>query len=210
MDVGVAGLHPKRPLIQYDLDDPPTASSSSVAVPPRSSFSTLPPPMKKRKQNHRNPQKHSHARFQKAPIQHWDDPGNAPVGMVYDEQEDGALPPAPVNLVAESVKVSTCTIVDNAEGEEGEYDEETVEGDGNVEEGEEESRALTHEEIWDDSALIDAWNSAEAEYEVTFSPPVYPYYLSLTSSPRPTTVHLKRGKRNPPKSPRCTSCSPPS
>ncbi|KAG2160220.1 uncharacterized protein EDB93DRAFT_1244973 [Suillus bovinus] len=35
--------------------------------------------------------------------------------------------------------------------------------DGEVEE--EESRELTHEEIWDDSALIDAWNSATAEYE---------------------------------------------
>lgn len=31
---------------------------------------------------------------------------------------------------------------------------------------EEESRDLTHEEIWDDSALVDAWNSATAEYEV--------------------------------------------
>ena len=31
---------------------------------------------------------------------------------------------------------------------------------------EEESRELTHDEIWDDSALIDAWNSAAAEYEV--------------------------------------------
>ncbi|KAG1825436.1 uncharacterized protein BJ212DRAFT_1314004 [Suillus subaureus] len=30
----------------------------------------------------------------------------------------------------------------------------------------EESRELTHEEIWNDSALIDAWNSATAEYEV--------------------------------------------
>ncbi|GJE94252.1 hypothetical protein PsYK624_104210 [Phanerochaete sordida] len=34
-----------------------------------------------------------------------------------------------------------------------------------AEEEEEESRDLTHEEIWDDSALIDAWNSATAEYE---------------------------------------------
>ena len=37
------------------------------------------------------------------------------------------------------------------------------------EEEEEESRELTHEEIWDDSALIDAWNSATAEYEVCCS-----------------------------------------
>ena len=35
---------------------------------------------------------------------------------------------------------------------------------------EEESRELTHDEIWDDSALIDAWNSATAEYEVCSLP----------------------------------------
>ncbi|KAG1889217.1 hypothetical protein F4604DRAFT_1915074 [Suillus subluteus] len=35
--------------------------------------------------------------------------------------------------------------------------------DGEIEE--DESRELSHEEIWDDSALIDAWNSATAEYE---------------------------------------------
>lgn len=34
------------------------------------------------------------------------------------------------------------------------------------EEEEDESRDLTQEEIWDDSALIEAWNSATAEYEV--------------------------------------------
>jgi len=32
-------------------------------------------------------------------------------------------------------------------------------------EEEEESRELTYEEIWDDSALIDAWNAATEEYE---------------------------------------------
>ena len=30
----------------------------------------------------------------------------------------------------------------------------------------EESRELTYEEIWDDSALINAWNAAAEEYEV--------------------------------------------
>jgi hypothetical protein len=33
----------------------------------------------------------------------------------------------------------------------------------------EESRELTHEDIWDDSALIEAWNAAEEEYEVRSS-----------------------------------------
>lgn len=39
------------------------------------------------------------------------------------------------------------------------------EDEDTVSEGE--SRELTHGEIWDDSALIDAWNSAEAEYAVS-------------------------------------------
>ncbi|KAJ3551328.1 hypothetical protein NP233_g13100 [Leucocoprinus birnbaumii] len=33
-----------------------------------------------------------------------------------------------------------------------------------------ESRELTHEEIWDDSALIDAWNAAMEEYEAFHGP----------------------------------------
>ena len=32
-------------------------------------------------------------------------------------------------------------------------------------EEEEESRELTHEEIWDDSALVNAWEAATEEYE---------------------------------------------
>ncbi|KAG2364747.1 hypothetical protein BDR07DRAFT_1354715 [Suillus spraguei] len=44
------------------------------------------------------------------------------------------------------------------------YDDVSAHGeDGEIEE--EEGRELTHEEIWDDSALIDAWHSATAEYE---------------------------------------------
>ena len=31
---------------------------------------------------------------------------------------------------------------------------------------EEDSRELTHEEIWDDSALVGAWESAQQEYEM--------------------------------------------
>jgi hypothetical protein len=33
-----------------------------------------------------------------------------------------------------------------------------------------ESRELTYEEIWDDSALIDAWNAATEEYEAYNGP----------------------------------------
>ncbi|KAL4065773.1 hypothetical protein V8B97DRAFT_1108437 [Scleroderma yunnanense] len=79
--------------------------------------------------------KHTHERgVHPSQIQHWDDPGNAQEIVVYDEQE--IVPYENGN-----------TQVEEEEGEEIE-----------------ESRELTHEEIWDDSALIDAWNSAEAEY----------------------------------------------
>ena len=55
--------------------------------------------------------------------------------------------------------------------EEGEVEPRHVQGSAAAEEDEEEeSRDLTHEEIWDDSALIDAWNSANAEYEVCSRP----------------------------------------
>ena len=36
--------------------------------------------------------------------------------------------------------------------------------------GMEESRELTYDEIWDDSALIDAWNAATEEYEAYNGP----------------------------------------
>lgn len=62
------------------------------------------------------------------------------------------------------MKVSYGGDEEDGEVEEGEQDEE--------EEDENESRMLTQEEIWDDSALIDAWNSASAEYEVC--PPTHP------------------------------------
>lgn len=38
--------------------------------------------------------------------------------------------------------------------------------DGEEDENMSESRELTHEDIWDDTALIDAWNAASEEYEV--------------------------------------------
>jgi hypothetical protein len=68
----------------------------------------------------------------------WDNPGFANTGMDYGTNDDDA-----------------------ENGEEDAYDDDEEE-----EEKEEESRFLTHEEIWDDSALIEAWNAANEEYEV--------------------------------------------
>ena len=81
--------------------------------------------------------KHAHERPHPSQIQHWDDPGNAQDTVVYDEERE--------HVSYENVGVEV------KEGEEEEI---------------EESRELTHEETWDDSALIEAWYSAEAEYEV--------------------------------------------
>ncbi|KAL6305653.1 hypothetical protein BKA93DRAFT_824771 [Sparassis latifolia] len=72
---------------------------------------------------------------------HWDDPGAQAPPVRYD---DGAAGPST-----------------SGTGE-GEYTEE--------EEEEEKSRELTHDEIWDDSALVDAWDSALAEYEAYHGP----------------------------------------
>ncbi|KAI0369947.1 hypothetical protein BV20DRAFT_1121731 [Pilatotrama ljubarskyi] len=95
-----------------------------------------PPPAKKRKTNGR----------QGAPggrghqsVQHWDDPGSQEPQMTYDE--------APAT--------SDYGHSDAGHGAQEEAGQEE----------EEESRELTYDEIWDDSALIDAWNSAAAEYE---------------------------------------------
>ena len=69
---------------------------------------------------------------------HWDDPEQQSSMLPYDEDD---------------VEIKEDADSNNVEEEE--------------EEEEEESRELTHDEIWDDSALIAAWESATAEYEVT-------------------------------------------
>lgn len=68
---------------------------------------------------------------------HWDEPEQQSNTLPYDEDEVD-------RTIEESI------MVDDAEEEE-----------------EEESHELTQDEIWDDSALIAAWESATAEYEVS-------------------------------------------
>ncbi|KAH9065146.1 hypothetical protein EDB83DRAFT_2382129 [Lactarius deliciosus] len=67
---------------------------------------------------------------------HWDDPEQQSSTLPYDEDD------------VEKIKA-----------------EADVDDDDMEEAEEEESRELTHDEIWDDSALIAAWESATAEYE---------------------------------------------
>lgn len=54
--------------------------------------------------------------------------------------------------------------------EEGRWDADTDEGEYGYDEDGEESRELTHEEIWDDSALVNAWEAATEEYEAYHGP----------------------------------------
>ncbi|KAF5382797.1 hypothetical protein D9757_007280 [Collybiopsis confluens] len=75
----------------------------------------------------------------------------------------------------------------------------------------EESRELTHEEVWDDSALIEAWNAATEEYQAYNGPdkgwkdepihksplwyndPPPPSKKQKTSPPSPPIVHVNTG-----------------
>ncbi|KAF8554559.1 hypothetical protein OG21DRAFT_1508792 [Imleria badia] len=144
-----------RPLIPYDLEGSPSGPSAPPAPPaPTPQFHARRPPTKKRKR-YQNPQS---GPPHKAVVQHWDDPGSASVGMIYDDHEES------VNSAAVPVAAADDVDADQEEyGEVGDWDE-GADADFEEEE-EEESRPLTNEEIWDDAALIDAWNSAEAEYE---------------------------------------------
>jgi len=105
-------------------------------------------------------------------IQHWDDPGNAQDTVVYDEQ-----------------------------GENFSYEKEGIEVEEEDGEEMEESRELTHEEIWDDSALIDAWNSAEAEYRVCST--IHRFSFMLKPRTRHTMENQKTGRKAPSKNPHC-------
>jgi hypothetical protein len=49
------------------------------------------------------------------------------------------------------------------------YDESQPQQSSSKKKWEFKSRELTHEEIWDDSALVDAWDAAMEEYEACIS-----------------------------------------
>lgn len=91
------------------------------------------------------------------PVQHWDDPGTQADGISYDE------------VGGEIIGIgANQDHVDYDEGEYGECDMNIEENEDHADddEVEDESRELTHEEVWDDSALIAAWDAATEEYEV--------------------------------------------
>ncbi|KAF9162604.1 hypothetical protein BGX21_003186 [Mortierella sp. AD011] len=91
----------------------------------------------------------------------------------------------------------------DAEYDENEEEYEDQDGGNNFEIGQE--IALSHQEVWDDSALIEAWDMAVKQYEVYHSK-TKPDVKALTSSPissktkaktqHPTTQPTKRVKLN--------------
>ncbi|KAI0063192.1 hypothetical protein BV25DRAFT_1802829, partial [Artomyces pyxidatus] len=97
------------------------------------------PPAKKRKRNNQNNGRNQGGRQH---VQHWDDPSAPPQSMPYNDRTSGSA----------QVPMDTSILPDIEDQEE-------------AGEEEEESRELTQDEIWDDSALIEAWESANAEYE---------------------------------------------
>ncbi|KAI0353142.1 hypothetical protein OH77DRAFT_1427526 [Trametes cingulata] len=129
-----------RPLISYDDIVTPDAGNTQPAQ--HMNPPPAPPPAKKRKTNQNQRGQGSSGGKSHQSVQHWDDPGSQEPQMTYDETPAASAPGQP-------------STSDGAQ-------EEAAE--------EEESRELTHDEIWDDSALIDAWNSAAAEYEAFHGP----------------------------------------
>ena len=69
---------------------------------------------------------------------------------------------------AEFLKSAGTSYKQQPEGEE--WDADADEGEYGYDEEGEESRELTHEEIWDDSALVNAWEAATEEYEAYHGP----------------------------------------
>ncbi|KAI0656810.1 hypothetical protein C8Q70DRAFT_317175 [Cubamyces menziesii] len=154
-----------RPLISYDDIVP---AEQAPSVPPKAPMNppAAPPPAKKRKTNQNQGRHGASGSGRQQAVQHWDDPGNQEPQMVYDE-----------------VAVASGSGSGNAGQAAG--------GEQYEEEEEEESRELTHEEIWDDSALIEAWNSAAAEYEAFHGPGKKWKEQPVKKSPLTTTVETE-------------------
>lgn len=141
-----------RPIISYEditlpYDAPPEPSlglpdSFTGTASAMNANATGPPPSKKRKKN-KNKQRNTPS-SQKAA-------NNARISQ-------------PQSFVGPTVGDVSMTESYDATGEL--YEDE--EGWDQNEEGE--SRQLTHDEIWDDSALVDAWDAAMEEYEMFHGP----------------------------------------
>ncbi|KAL1699284.1 hypothetical protein EV121DRAFT_284218 [Schizophyllum commune] len=181
-----------RPVLPYDdislpYDDAPTSGPSGTsqahpsgpqASPPQNNQQDgKPPPAKKRKGN-RNKNRQQQQQHQ----QHWDDPGaavnaNGNAGVVGFNSGAPAGPSKGGQGGQQAQRAQKNASVQdhsNAQGGPSTTQNHSAPNQKNVSfsivapqevEEVEESRELTYEEIWDDSALIDAWDAANKEYE---------------------------------------------
>ena len=120
--------------------DPPDERQPQASSSSHNTHYHNPPPSKKRKKNNQKAKQHRSA--SNSTSQHAE--------FLKSTGASSKQPPEEEQWDA-----------DANEGEHG-YDEEG----GEVEE----SRELTHEEIWDDSALVNAWEAATEEYEAYHGP----------------------------------------
>lgn len=131
-----------RTVVSYDDI---TLPYDDAEMPPPASKPSAQPPAKKRKKNNQKGK-------------HWDTSGGPKSASTSNSQRDAFLnrqsgPSGPQRQDAQSQGGEDAWAAGDEEGEgEGEYEDE-------------ESRDLTHEEIWDDSALVNAWESAMEEYK---------------------------------------------
>ena len=140
-----------RPVVSYDDITLPYDQPDEVRPQPSSSSHNAhhhhhPPPPKKRKKNnqHQKAKQHksaSNSTLQRAEFIKSTGVSSAGASSKQLEQEQW-----------------------DADAEEGEYGYDEEDGEG------EESRELTHQEIWDDSALVNAWEAATEEYEAYHGP----------------------------------------
>lgn len=137
-----------RPIISYDDITTPISpeQGSSAQIGHH-----LPPSHQRPTKRRRSNQK---VTAHKRQIKHWDDPSRSTSIDNHDVVSEGVA----VSQVSGNEAMQVGGHTSRAEEKQQEREEETM------------SRELTHEEIWDDSALIDAWNSATAEYEVSIDP----------------------------------------
>lgn len=144
---------PARALVSYDdIASPDTSAlAQGLTTPPGASGSeSTDLPSKKRKRNNAYAHSHGqHSHGQRRAPTHWDDPEG--------QETTETHPTAPVSVVATKETNGVAT------GPAAESTYQTEE--------EEEGRMLTQEEMWDDSALVDAWKAAEEEYEVRYDIP---------------------------------------
>jgi hypothetical protein len=131
-----------RSLVSYD-DLAPTPSQEQTHV------SNSQQQHKKRKWGHQHAKRGPHA--QQRP-QHWDDPS-------VSYPSPGVVQTTPLQPLSAKQDGSDDFLQPAARAVTNEKSQQRRERW-------EDERELTHEEVWDDSALIDAWNAAQEEYEV--------------------------------------------